>query len=967
MMATRHKKESVKLRFKVTLVSATNLPEGTQACLSWKRGGKGENAGVTKTVPAGKNGIAEWNHSVIILSTLFKNATGYEEKYMTISICEDKGRRKSTMGKTKINLAEYGNLAGSSESRILQVPKKLSRHTTYTLNIKIVSESLGIAGDDEQTDVHCVDDPPSDDEGKSIDFAQYDDNNPTPSPETTTTSSASATAFGDPNGSQGSTGSSSITATNSITASGSIHSSANTPSISTASAPSALAMHLASSTTSTDSSSDQTVVKELRALVLSLTSERDELKEQLSKSKSMKHSMRNETKYKQELAEKKKEVSSLQEQLDLVTKDRDKLIKAQSALMLEIQERSGDVQILSKMRNQMEEAAKDREILQDKLRKAAAKKTTNKEVLVSVEQQLAQKEQEIEELKKRHEVELTRASAEVKAAQAKEEILRRQAQSSEEMQSLREKIVQLEAQVKDLEVKNQESEECVQSLVRQREELKKQREELKQQLKLPSAINVSPSTGSPSASQSESALVRMAEQELAEAKSEIERLTKKLAEARVNIDEKSKSFQADLKKLREENDNLRKARVQSAATPMTTVLEAEVKKLRDENESLKRTKSPGVAASPLRSSNTVKKPVSPKLSESDSNSVSNEVLQWQLQVSDMIYRVFYNVDNPNFGASNVPLCAVSVLDKLLDRDCYETPDEYFFRAISAAVETTNRVHSTNKVMSLYWLTNTWHLVQGVHDKLTGDQQTIPEVEKLFILQSADCEPEEPRVKFLYHLQHSLFAQYIQALQKIQKALQPLVIHSFLESETAVLGKLSPSPLRRLKSEVETITGILSEFLESAIAARVPDSVCLQFFCQVLFWINTLVFNHLVSHPDICTCSTGFQLRLSLCRLDDFVSSHGSIRKSRVFLNHCVQAANLLVIDKSVVLDPAVRGTILSALSLPQVAALVLAFKADSNFPGTVVTEDVIAEMKKAQAAATESILLDAAEFIVPQF
>ncbi|KAH3766501.1 hypothetical protein Pelo_1634 [Pelomyxa schiedti] len=959
-MATRHKRESVKLRFKVTLVSAGNLPEGVQACVSWKRGGKGENAGVTKTVPV-KNGTAEWNHSVIILGTLFRNATGYEEKYMAISICEDKGRRKSTLGKTKINLAEYGSLAGSSESRVLQVPKKLSRHTIYTLNIKIVSESLGISGDDEQTDVHCEDDPGSDDDGKAIDFARYDDPSPAPTPasttETSTTSSASATAFGDPNGSQGSSGSNTL------------HSSSlrqTTPSLPTP-PPSALALHLAASGGGlNDSGADQTVVKELRALVLSLTSERDEWKEQLTKSKNMKHSLRNDSKYKQELAERKKENSSLQEQLDLVTKDRDKLIKAQASLMIELQEKSADAQIIAKMRSQMEESAKDRDTLQEKLRKAAAKKSSNKEVLVSTEQQLAIKEQEIQDLKRSYEAEIMKLNTEIQSSQAKEDSFRKQARSLDEIQALREKNSQLEGRVKELEAKLQESEECVQSLVRQREELKKQREELKEQLKLPSTPSGS---GTPNPGHGEAALLKVAEQELAEAHAEIEKLTKKLSETKNALDDKSKMFTADLKKLKEENDALRKTRSQS---PMTTVLEAEVKKLKDENDFLKRTKAPSFAqasfiqAGGLRKSGGTKKPMTPKLDEEDEASVPHEVLLWQIQVYEMIQRVFFHVDKPNFGTSPIPLTAISVLDKLLDRDCFETPDEFFFHAICSAIESTSRVHMNNELMSLYWLTTTWHLVQGVHEKLTGDQQPIPDVERLYILQSADREPEEPRIKFLYQLQHLLFTQYMQAVQRTQKALEPLVIHSILESETAYLQR--PSARRpRQKSDTKTIIGILSEVLQNAVEAHMPDSVCLQFFCQILFWINTLVFNHLISHPELCTCRTGFQIRLGLSRLDEFVTTHGPIKLSRVFLNHCVQAANLMVIDKSIVLDPAIRGTILNALNVAQIAALVLSFKAESNFPESGVSDDVIIEMKKVQAAARDSVLLEVSEFIVPQF
>lgn len=74
-------KNGVKQKYKLTFVSASGLTgavnEGTLLLVDWKRGAKKENKGVTQSKPLNKNGIVDWNETVTVLCTLFKDGVLY--------------------------------------------------------------------------------------------------------------------------------------------------------------------------------------------------------------------------------------------------------------------------------------------------------------------------------------------------------------------------------------------------------------------------------------------------------------------------------------------------------------------------------------------------------------------------------------------------------------------------------------------------------------------------------------------------------------------------------------------------------------------------------------------------------------------------------------------------------------------------------------------------------------------------
>jgi len=145
-----------------------------------------------------------------------------------------------------------------------------------------------------------------------------------------------------------------------------------------------------------------------------------------------------------------------------------------------------------------------------------------------------------------------------------------------------------------------------------------------------------------------------------------------------------------------------------------------------------------------------------------------------------------------------------------------------------------------------------------------------------------------------------------------------------------------------------LTTILTEHLVSLRKHMIFDSVVKQFFCQVFYYINTRLFNDLLHQRELCTCGNGFQIKLGLGQLDEWVAKNDKKNlavAARRYLQHITEAANVLVVDKAIFEDETMISNVCPTLSIPQVRALLSQFRTDQYSPEPV-PKAVLAKLEK---------------------
>lgn len=227
----------------------------------------------------------------------------------------------------------------------------------------------------------------------------------------------------------------------------------------------------------------------------------------------------------------------------------------------------------------------------------------------------------------------------------------------------------------------------------------------------------------------------------------------------------------------------------------------------------------------------------------------------------------------------------------------------------------------------------------------------------------------------------------------------MLLHVFFQQQGAFPKQVSTptrykNPLllftgiRGKRADVTDVLSTMSEALQRCTDNFVPKTLCLQIFSQLSWWINAVLFNKLMSNASLCiiitcnnihfqgNCGTGFQIRMSLSQIEDFLAKIPFLTQSRycytftphvtvdsTFLAHINQASNLLVMDKSILLDKASASDAFGALSETQLAYLVQSFKPDSVSPAPI-SEKVLEEVAKYNN--TGSLLLDPLRHVLPK-
>eukprot|EP01105_Mastigella_eilhardi_P014866 TRINITY_DN3386_c0_g1_i4.p1 TRINITY_DN3386_c0_g1~~TRINITY_DN3386_c0_g1_i4.p1 ORF type:complete len:1096 (+),score=389.13 TRINITY_DN3386_c0_g1_i4:2667-5954(+) len=320
------------------------------------------------------------------------------------------------------------------------------------------------------------------------------------------------------------------------------------------------------------------------------------------------------------------------------------------------------------------------------------------------------------------------------------------------------------------------------------------------------------------------------------------------------------------------------------------------------------------------------------------------------QAVQFVLRQMYGVCEPEFVDRATPRICVD-----LKRALQTTPKSAsplpLLRRVCEAVELLAKLHQSNPEMAFYWLTASWHMVHLVRDFYDDFEEVTGEDITYAVMPPEEASNSDMKRMF-YSLRLGVHEMFRSCFTHCTKHLETCLVQAVLEQRAgAILSdpQQSPAPARACtpargsgaaqravkRAEVVDVIHVLSEAFAHMQDVRVPDPLCLQFFCQLSYWINAQLFNCLLDKADLCTVSNGFQIKLGLSQLDEWFAKIPLLAPARAHLEHTKQAANLLVMDKALLLDTANFQLAFAALSPAQLAHLVHAFRPDTVSPEPV--------------------------------
>ncbi|EGG22870.1 hypothetical protein DFA_05000 [Cavenderia fasciculata] len=292
--------------------------------------------------------------------------------------------------------------------------------------------------------------------------------------------------------------------------------------------------------------------------------------------------------------------------------------------------------------------------------------------------------------------------------------------------------------------------------------------------------------------------------------------------------------------------------------------------------------------------------------------------------------------------------AYSLYHQLLDQNAFSQENSRLFNKVISSLTQTVEKSMENSGDLCYWISNVSGLIHLIKDGPNNlDNDRDPLLDGILIDQQITSPStnsrRSPSVSFYYQLESLCRETYSLLLHNIYKKLKSKISNIYQAS--CILDKKSnnrlSSTLNHTNDDLNKICKVLSKFMTMMKDKYVFDSIIQQFFSQTFYYISNSLLNEILeggSSNNSCSPSSGFKIKLSLSKIEDWVASSEErdlLNYCRDFLGGIADAANLMVIDKSIFTDTESIQSAFTTLNVLQIKRLLEIWKPDQLSPDPI--------------------------------
>jgi myosin heavy subunit len=339
-------------------------------------------------------------------------------------------------------------------------------------------------------------------------------------------------------------------------------------------------------------------------------------------------------------------------------------------------------------------------------------------------------------------------------------------------------------------------------------------------------------------------------------------------------------------------------------------------------------------------------------------------LRQELDEKILLEKSIYCVE-PQFRAG-LSISATLILDVLPDAKGNKDKDKdkilsHTLTLIVSGLETAVKRSHLDSPMLCYWLSTCISILVKLRKKQDNE-----------IYDSSSLVPSassaSPITRFEYSVTTLASKIYAQLVKNVVTRLEEELVALLLHSHHMPRG----TPLA---SGAGLVLAIINQIHSNLVDYHVPPPIAAQLFTQIYYYINAVLFNCMLtpgpSREDLCTCTSGFRIRLQLSRLEEWIPTpaqssllvQGQLMQLRDQLAPAVQASKLLVIDKKLLKDYEVFEQLCPVLSVAHVRRILSNYMPDAlspePLPGTITqTLDVLEKKERDKGGNSQGIELD---------
>ncbi|XP_027650305.2 unconventional myosin-Vb isoform X2 [Falco peregrinus] len=286
---------------------------------------------------------------------------------------------------------------------------------------------------------------------------------------------------------------------------------------------------------------------------------------------------------------------------------------------------------------------------------------------------------------------------------------------------------------------------------------------------------------------------------------------------------------------------------------------------------------------------------------------------------------------PEAVSATVPCLPAYILYMCIRHADYINDDQKVHSLLTSTMNGIKKVLKKNNndfQMTSFWLANTCRLLHCLK-QYSGDAgfmtQNTPK-------QNEHCLKNFDLTEYCQVLSHLSVQIYQQLIKILEDMLQPMIVSAVLENESIQgLSGIKPMGYRNRSSSMpdgdssyslDEIIHQLNTFHSVMCDQGLDPEVVQQVFKQLFYMINAVALNNLLLRKDVCSWSTGMQLRFNISQLEEWL--HGkNLQQSGAAqtLEPLIQAAQLLQLKKKTSEDAEAICSLCTSLTTQQIVKI----------------------------------------------
>ncbi|CAD7675081.1 unnamed protein product [Nyctereutes procyonoides] len=286
---------------------------------------------------------------------------------------------------------------------------------------------------------------------------------------------------------------------------------------------------------------------------------------------------------------------------------------------------------------------------------------------------------------------------------------------------------------------------------------------------------------------------------------------------------------------------------------------------------------------------------------------------------------------PQMLTGSVPCLPAYILYMCIRHADYINDDLKVHSLLTSTINGIKKVlkkHNEDFEMTSFWLSNTCRLLHCLK-QYSGDEGFMTQNTAK---QNEHCLKNFDLTEYRQVLSDLSIQIYQQLIKIAEGVLQPMIVSAMLENESIQgLSGVKPTGYRKRSSSMvdgdnsyclEAIIRQMNSFHTVMCDQGLDPEIILQVFKQLFYMINAVTLNNLLLRKDVCSWSTGMQLRYNISQLEEWLRGRNLQQSGAVqTLEPLIQAAQLLQLKKKTPEDAEAICSLCTSLSTQQIVKI----------------------------------------------